>query len=280
MQNPNDLIEKISGDMPELSRAFRSIAQFVVGQPDQFLNQPIRDLAKTISVSEPTLIRFSRRYGYKGLPDFRIALALSLGKATAPNEPGFHEKAETNFGAKIAIASAASALLANDKSILLDSGSTIRFFAQHLVDAEAKTIMTTGVYAFDELRDSRQHVLMLSGGVLRPDAMSLTGRMVENAISSMTFDTAYIGADSISTRAGLSTFSEEEAHLTRAMIDSASRVVVLADSSKFRSPSLHKICDITDVDILVTDSSISKDDENALKNQKIELVVAPIEKDD
>jgi len=278
MTNP-DLLKTLEKDLGSMSRAFRQIARFVIAEPDQFNALPIRGLSEKIGVSEPSLIRFSRHYGFKGVPEFRLALAKSIAARTAgfdhTVEPDIHAKAETNREAKRRIAEAAGRLVASDTSILLDSGSTVQMFSKTLGDARPMTILTTGLLTFLDLRDADQHTLMLPGGILRSDAMSLTGRMVENTLSTMTFDTAYIGADSIDPDFGLSTFSEEEAHLTRAMIRAAKRVVVLADASKFTSPSLHKICDVADVDIFVTETGVSEDIQTALQNQGAELMLVP-----
>lgn len=69
----------------------------------------------------------------------------------------------------------------------------------------------------------------------------------------MRFDTFVMGADSVDPEIGLSTFREEEAHVTFAMVKAAARVIVLADRTKLKKPSLHRICGLDRVEMLVTD---------------------------
>lgn len=275
-----DLVGRIVADQPNLSRKLRLVAEFLVAQPDVFIRRPMRELSDTIGISEPTLTRFCRRYGYKGLPDFRIALAMALAGEGTLNasflEPSIQDKAVTHREAKTAIARAAAPLVSDDRSIILDSGSTVLFLAERLADASPLSILTTGLNALLSLKGSSQHTLFLPGGVLRPNAMSLGGRLVENTLSSMTFDTAYIGADSIDPAIGLSTFDEEEAHLTRAMINASRRIVVLADASKFSSPTLHRICDLSKLDILVSDESLPPDIRSAVREKGVEIVLAEL----
>lgn len=277
--SPN-LVERIVADQPDLSRKFRWIADFLVAQPDVFIRRPMRELSEAIKVSEPTLTRFCRRYGYKGLPDFRIALAMSLAGQGTLNashlEPSIHDKAVTHREAKTAIARTAAALVSDDRSIILDSGSTVQLLAERLAGAPPLSILTTGLNALLSLKGSSQHKLILPGGVLRSNAMSLGGRLVENTLSGMSFDTAYIGADSIDPAFGLSTFDEDEAHLTRAMIDASRRVVVLADASKFSSPTLHRICDLSKLDLLVSDESLPPDIRSAVREKGVELLLAEL----
>ena len=82
---------------------------------------------------------------------------------------------------------------------------------------------------------------------------ALSGRVVETVLASLRFDTFVMGADCVDPDLGLSTFREDEAHITRAMLDAANRVIVLADRSKLMKPSLHQICGLDRVDYLVTD---------------------------
>ena len=278
-ESPN-LVTRIGADTPNMSRKFRWIAEFLVRQPDVFIHQPMRELSSAIKVSEPTLTRFCRRYGYKGLPEFRIALAMSLAGQGTLNashlEPSIDDKAVTHREAKTAIARTAAALISDDRSIILDSGSTVQLLAERLTSAPPLSILTTGMNALLSLKGSSQHKLILPGGVLRPNAMSLGGRMVESTLSGMSFDTAYIGADSIDPAFGLSTFDDDEAHLTRAMIDASRRVVVLADSSKFNSPTLHRICDLSRLDILVSDELLAPDIRSAVREKGVEILVAEL----
>ena len=273
-----NLIEQIVQDKLNLSNAFRRVATFITQSPVIFIHSQMRELAEEIGVSEPTLVRFSRHYGYKGLPDFRIAVAMSLASVDQRManilEPSVQSKSDVNITAKTAIARTALKLVESDTSIALDSGSTITKLAEELADAKPLRIMTTSLISLLNLRDCRQHELMVPGGTFRPDAMSIGGRMAEAAFRDLSFDTAYIGADSIDPELSLSTFDEDEAHLTRTIIVSSRRIVVLADASKFKSPALHRICNIARVDIVVTDALVSSEIRSALVQSGVELIVA------
>ena len=280
MTYEQDIIERIAAEEERLSRAFRQIAEFVRSNADGFIHRPIRQLAEDIGVSEPSLIRFSRHFGYKGVPDLRLAIAMSLAGADKTGayrlEPALADKEMVNRQAKMAIAQTASSLLREDTSVLLDSGSTVFCLTRCMPENQPLRIMTTGLKTLLSLNDLASYDLMLPGGMLRPNAMSLSGRMVEKVISEMLFDTVYLGADSIDPAFGLSTFSEEEAHLNRAMIEVCQRVVVLADASKFRSPALHRICTLSKVDILVTGADLPVDVQQAVADHGTEVMLAPL----
>jgi glucokinase len=63
---------------PRLSPAEQRVAQWVLAEPRAVLNDPIQDIARAAGVSQPTVIRFCRSIGCKGLSDFKLRLASGL----------------------------------------------------------------------------------------------------------------------------------------------------------------------------------------------------------
>jgi glucokinase len=62
----------------QLSPAEQRVAELVLSQPRSVLNDPIHDIAQAAQVSQPTVIRFCRSVGCKGLSDFKLRLASGL----------------------------------------------------------------------------------------------------------------------------------------------------------------------------------------------------------
>lgn len=251
-----DLLARIRADVAQMTPKQRGIADFLLNDPESFIRRTSRDICARLNTSEPTLIRFCKDYGYSGLSEFRIDLALALAHDAQMRqfvEPAAQDRRNVNLDAKRCIARAAVPLVAGDQAILIDNGSTAELFAAALDQAQPMTIMTTGLMVAQNLLAHGHHEVILTGGRIRPNALSLTGRLVERSLQGMRFDTFVMGADSVDPVAGLSTFREDEAHQTRAMVAAAARVIVLADRTKFLKPSLHKICDLDRVNILVTD---------------------------
>lgn len=273
------MIESIAADRAGMSKAFGRVADVLVEDPAQFMAWSVKEIALAAGVSEPSVVRFCRHHGYDGVPEFRIALAMSLVTESAGAhrpflEPTVADKTFVNRQAKLAIAREATKLVEADRSMILDSGSTLQLFAQHLRTAAGRTILTTGLNIVESLWGCRQHVIIMPGGTVRFDARALTGRMVEQSLENMRFDTVYFGADSIDPEEGLSTFNEEEAHQNMAMANACRRVVVLVDSTKFRAPSLHRFCSMDRIDTIVTDHNIPSDVENSLRSRGVNVMIS------
>lgn len=253
------LLGIVAADIPNLNKTYRSIADYLVSAPEAFMHKPVQEIATATGVSEPSIVRFCRRYGLKGIPEFRIQLAMSLAHGNTASrflEPELGDKMVTNLVEKRAIARTARELVEGFRSVIIDSGSTAQLFAEALRDAPPMVILTTGLNIADALRGAKQHTIILPGGELRHESRSLSGRLVESTIVNMRFDAIFLGADSIDPKFGLSTFHIDEAHQNAAMIDITQHIFVLADSSKFRAPSLHRVCDLSRIHTIVTDTGL------------------------
>lgn len=72
------ILSQIRRLRPQLSPAEQRVADLVLAQPRSVLNDPIHDIALAAEVSQPTVIRFCRSVGCKGLSDFKLRLASGL----------------------------------------------------------------------------------------------------------------------------------------------------------------------------------------------------------
>lgn len=73
-----DMLERIRTQAPQLSAAERRVAQALLDRPNDFIQAAVADIAQTVGVSQPTVIRFARSVGCTGLQDLKLKLAGSL----------------------------------------------------------------------------------------------------------------------------------------------------------------------------------------------------------
>jgi DeoR family transcriptional regulator of aga operon len=66
-------------------------------------------------------------------------------------------------------------------------------------------------------------------------------------------DVAFIGIDGLTLTHGCTTHEEMEAQTDRAFLDRSRRVVVVADSSKLGRSAFAHICDVSEINDLITD---------------------------
>jgi RpiR family carbohydrate utilization transcriptional regulator len=75
------LLKTIQDQIGSLRKSEAKVADYVLKNASQVIRLPITDLAKTTSVSEPTVIRFCRAVGCTGFQDLKMTLAQELASA-------------------------------------------------------------------------------------------------------------------------------------------------------------------------------------------------------
>ena len=78
------MLDKISQALNDLSGAERKVAECALAEPKWFVHAAVAEIAERATVSQPTVIRFCRTLGYKGLPEFKLALSAGLGSEGMP----------------------------------------------------------------------------------------------------------------------------------------------------------------------------------------------------
>ena len=76
------LMADIRMAMDRLSASERLVAQDVLGAPRAWMSDPIVRIAERCGVSTPTVMRFCRSLGFKGLADFKLRLGSGLSGST------------------------------------------------------------------------------------------------------------------------------------------------------------------------------------------------------
>lgn len=68
-------IDKIQNNYSSLSYAEKTVANYILKNPDEVVKFTIKELATACNVSEATVVRMCQHLGYKGYWSFRISLA-------------------------------------------------------------------------------------------------------------------------------------------------------------------------------------------------------------
>jgi DeoR family transcriptional regulator of aga operon len=218
----------------------------------------IQELASVIGSSISTIRRDLDRLEARG------ALARSRGGAILPSRPHATFEPAADLAAQLAhaekrmIGAAAAEMLEPGESVIFDSSSTVMCAAQALVGrAVPLTAVTNDMGIAQVLAQAKSIHVMVSGGAVRYGSLSLTGHPGQDFLSGLHVDTLLLGTHTISGTIITDT-SIEIAAMKQAMIRAARRVVLLADSSKPQRPAFCTICDMAEVDVLVTDDRTEK----------------------
>lgn len=200
--------------------------------------------------------------------------AVSLRSVTML-EPRLSDRDQDHTPEKDRIAQAALALLPQGGgTLLLDAGSTTARVAALLPATEPWTVITHSVPIAAIVAPLPHVELHLLPGRVRTATQAAVGHATAQAIEDFRGDVAFIGTNALSVRHGLSTPDSEEAATKRALVRSAQRVVVLADATKVGQERAVRFATLDEVDVLVTDQSISRADVSAFEAAGIDVIEA------
>jgi DeoR family transcriptional regulator of aga operon len=179
----------------------------------------------------------------------------ALAVRAARFERPFHLAGQAFTEQKERIAKAASALVRDGETIMIDAGSTALAFARALSKSlNDVAVVTNALDVAIALADHPGIRVVVTGGTLRGMQRSLIAPFSTSIISQLNADTAYVSCTGIDAGKGFTTGSWEEAEVVKAMIAAASRCIFLADHSKIGHVGSARVADLKNADLLVTDS--------------------------
>jgi len=240
----------------------------------------VNELTRKLGVSDMTVRRDLDALARQGVVEKVHGGAVPVMEAST-HEPGFEAKSGLELTAKEDIARAAAELVAPGTAIALSGGTTTFALAHQLVDVPDLTVVTNSVRVADVFHSAQRTsgqrqgaaTVVLTGGVRTPSD-SLVGPVADQAIAALHFDVLFLGVHGISVEAGLSTPNLAEAETNRRLVQSARRVVVVADHTKWGTVGLSSFAALEDVDTLVTDAGIPEVLRAEIAEHLSDLIVA------
>jgi DeoR family transcriptional regulator of aga operon len=183
------------------------------------------------------------------------------------------DKNRINFQEKSRIGRKASQLVVESDTIIIDSGSTTAEMVRNLPELQDLTVITNAMNIANQLITRPNINVIIPGGYLRKNSLSLVGPQAEKSLRNFNVDKAFLGVDGFDTKHGIYTPNVEEARLNEIMIEISKEVILLADSSKFTRRSFAFICSIDQINKVITDNGIKPDDKKRLEDAGVQVII-------
>ena len=180
------------------------------------------------------------------------AIAVDRGRP----EVAFDIRERLQAAEKERIGTIAASLVSDGESIAMDASTTSLQVARSLSNRRRwthLTIITNGLRLASEMAGLRGVSVLMLGGRVRWEALSVVGQLGEGLFSRVNVQTAFVGAAGFTLEAGLTDATEEEAQIKRAMVAAAREVVAVVDHSKWGRTSFATFCRADEVRTFVTD---------------------------
>ncbi len=192
--------------------------------------------------------------------------------AGALADPTLQEKIGLHHEEKVRIGQAAAQMVSEGQCVVLDSGSTTLEIARSLSRFRRLTIITNALNIASELTSSSFEVILL-GGFLRPNSLSLVGPITEDQLREFHADLLFLAVDGFDRQVGLTTPNVLESRVNRAMIKASDKMIAVCDSTKFNRRSHSLIAEIGAVHHVITDSGLPPEEAAAIRALGIGLTL-------
>lgn len=227
-------------------------------------------LAEALEVSESTVRRDLDFLEESGVAQRTHGGVFYTGPS--PKLAHFDQRQSLNWDRKRQIAVAASGLIEDNETILLDGGSTTYELAQLLVGRPLQ-VVTNSLPVANLFTSSGNADLVFIGGYVHAKTGVSLGPYANQMLAGLNVRRAVLSVAGLNQRGAYNSnllLVETE----RAMMQSAEEVIVVADSTKFGHTSLSQLCTLEEIDVLVTDHEISEAWRERFAAAGMKLVVA------
>jgi len=158
-------------------------------------------------------------------------------------------------------------------SIAMDASTTNHIIASVLKTKFKKlTIFTNYLPIVNELADMQNYDIIIPGGILNTEELSITGDLTEQSIGKYRMSKMLMSVSGISLKDGLTDFGFGEFQIKKKMMEISQEIYVVADSTKFGKVSLIKVCDFDDINMIITDKKLKDNIKQSFIKEGIEVI--------
>ena len=184
----------------------------------------------------------------------------------------YSERLLNDIEEKHKIAKLAISLVKERDTIIFDTSTTVQACSELLEDKHC-TVITTSINVADILSKKSNISILMPGGKLNNTHKYLYGTATINMLSNYFADRAFIGALGISEN-GITVSDDEDAAVMKKMIDQSRESIVLADHTKFKRTASFKVCNLSEIDFIITDKNPDEELLELLDKNNVSLIIA------
>jgi len=235
----------------------------------------VNKLSSVMEVSHMTIRRDLEMLKNRNLVDiFHGGVVLKETKKRSKQNPYSLSYANKQMNQeKKHIAIKASAYIKSNDIIIMDTGSTMEYFARTLPECFPITIICFTLNSLIHVSKMEKANIIFPGGYFHENTLMFESKEGIDLITKHPANIAFISASGISLNNGVSCSNSYELLTKIEMIKSADKKILLADSSKFNKVESTLFAELTEFDIIISDKGIPSEYVDYCKSHKIELIL-------
>jgi len=232
----------------------------------------VRDLSAAFGVSEATVRQDLERLEAEGTITREHGGAFLKSVPQQVRSMTLHHI--ENMDRKQQIGAAAAALVRDQDTIIVDSGTTTTQFAENIKFRQGLNVITNALNIALMLGANPTNTVHMPAGQFKAPTLSLSGEKSIDFFVGIYAEKLFLATAGISFEAGLTYPAIGDIYVKRAMIKAASKVYLLADSTKIGRTSFSSLGPVDLVHTLITDDGIADADRAEFESRGIKVVIA------
>lgn len=173
------------------------------------------------------------------------------------------------------IAAAAASMVEDGDFVLVDSGTTAQAFARHLAASPRKdlTVYSNDLLVIAALEENPSISTNVLPGKIRSGFHYAYGDDTIAFLKDAHFSKLILTTSALDLENGLTVVKPHLSNLKKAMLRAGNMVILITDSSKIGETRFQKFADLSEIDVLITDSGAKDDDIAALRSNIGQLII-------
>jgi DeoR/GlpR family transcriptional regulator of sugar metabolism len=208
------------------------------------------DLSRRYNVSEVTI-----RADLQALASQGLIVRTHGGAVIVPQSPelSLNLRRQQQRVEKERIGAAAAEYVSDGDAIFLDTSSTALAIARHLKKRRELTILTNSLAVAQAVLDVNSVAVVMTGGVLRRETVSLIGLEGLGLLSKYNIKTGFFGAHGLSMPEGLTDVSIGEAEVKQEVVTMCRQAIAVIDATKWGRVGPASFAKVQDLHLIITD---------------------------
>jgi DeoR family deoxyribose operon repressor len=228
----------------------------------------VSELAESLKVTEITIRRYLSQLEKTNRVKFlnRGVIPLDTQRSYAYNQAvQFHAEEKKKIGEK------AASLIEPHDTVIIDAGSTTEFLAEYIDSSMPITVLTYALNIINIVCNKPNCAPIIAGGTYYRNTLSFIGPSCIELMKQIRASKVFISASGVSDKLGVTGLNLYEIEPKKAAIESSNTRILMADSSKFDQVKIAHIADLSDFNIIITDTNVPPHYEEYAREHDITL---------
>ncbi|MEM7348725.1 MAG: DeoR/GlpR family DNA-binding transcription regulator [Chloroflexota bacterium] len=244
--------------------------QLILAAVDKVGELSVSALGKQFGVSEVTIRQDLQALSEQGL------LLRTRGGALAINsmpEYSFDVRLQQKASEKVRIGQAAAQLVNHGDTIFLDASTTAQALIPFIKRNAELTVITNSLKVAMSLLDSPQVHVIVPGGSLRRESISLVGYPEEDVSKVLNIRLGFFGMRGLTIDEGLTDVNLNEVAVKRAMVKRCRQVIGVTDARKWGNVATSTFAQLDEVDTIISNMKVPDELAMAVRQQGVEVIL-------